>query len=435
MRMPLRQLLFLCLLTTATLAQAATSALGDDTWVRYDDADKPVIQFYFYWSNKCPHCAEALPYIDDLSILRTDIDLHSYQLVGEPDNVARYQVMASAMGEEARSVPAFILCNTMVTGYDAAITPGQLESLLNRCKRYVTTHHTVTGFRGLAQQPIVLNLPFVGAIEAGVSSLPVITVLIAGVDAFNPCAFFVLMFLLSLMLHTGKRRRMLLVGGVFVFFSGLLYFLFMTAWLNLFRVIGHLDAITIGAAIVALLIGLVNIKDFFWFKQGVSLTISDQAKPKLFQRMRNLLQARSLPTLMLAASGLALFANLYEFLCTAGFPMVYTRILTLSDLSSLQYYAYLLLYNIVYVIPLLVIVLLFVITMGARKLQEGEGRGLKLLSGSMMLSLGVVLLLAPNLLQNLTATMLLLLAAVTLAAVIAYLQKLIPKRHTSTRAD
>ena len=284
----------------------------------------------------------------------------------------------------------------------------------------------------MEQEPIVLHLPFVGAIEAGVSSLPVITVLIAGVDAFNPCAFFVLMFLLSLMLHTGKRQRMLLVGGVFVFFSGLLYFLFMSAWLNLFRVIGHLDAITMGAAVVALLVGLINIKEFFWFKQGVSLTIPEQAKPKLFQRMRNLLQARSLLTLLVATSGLALFANLYEFLCTAGFPMVYTRILTLSDLSSMQYYAYLLLYNLVYVIPLLLIVVVFVITMGVRKLQEGEGRQLKLLSGSMMLTLGVVLLLAPDLLQNLLTTVLLLVVAIVVTLMLGYVYKQIQKRRTTS---
>jgi len=259
----------------------------------------------------------------------------------------------------------------------------------------------------------------------------VITVLIAAVDAFNPCAFFVLMFLLSLMLHTGQRRRMLLVGGVFVFFSGLLYFLFMTAWLNLFRVIGHLEAITIGAAVVALLIGSINIKDFFWFKRGVSLSISESAKPKLFQRMRSLLQTRSLLTLILAASGLALFANLYEFLCTAGFPLVYTRILTLSELSSLQYYSYLLLYNTVYVMPLLVIVLLFVMAMGTRKLQEGEGRLLKLLSGSMMLMLGLVLLFAPDVLQDLLMTLLLLIASIMVALILGYIHKRIRQRHTS----
>ena len=428
----MRQLLILCLLFTATSLQAATTTLGDDTWYTYDSAGKPVIQFYFYWSNKCPHCAEALPYVDNLTILRTDVDVHSYQLVGEPDNVARYEVMASALGQEARSVPAFVLCNTMLTGFDPEVTPQQLEGLLNRCQQHLVTHHTLTGFRGIENEPIVLHLPFVGAIETSVSSLPLMTLMIAGIDAFNPCAFFVLMFLLSLMLHTGKRRRMLLVGGVFVFFSGLLYFLFMSAWLNLFRVIGHLDAITIGAALVALIIGLINIKDYFWFKQGVSLTISEQAKPKLFQRMRNLLQARSLPTLLLATSGLALFANLYEFLCTAGFPMVYTRILTLSELSTLQYYAYLLLYNIIYVIPLLVIVLVFVISMSVRKLQETEGRQLKLLSGNMMLILGLVLLLTPTLLQNFLASLLLVVAAILLTLLLGMLDRQFHKRALNT---
>ena len=424
----MRRYLLLLILFSAPCLQAATVTLGDDTWYTQDATGKPIFQLYFYWSNKCPHCAEALPYVDNLAVLRTDLDVRSYQLVGEPDNVARYQVMASSLGEEARTVPAFFLCNTMLTGFDPEVTPQQLEGLLTRCKQHVLTHQTLTGFRGMEQEPIVLHIPFVGAIDAGVSSLPIITLLIAGVDAFNPCAFFVLMFLLSLMLHTGKRRRMLLVGGVFVFFSGLLYFLFMSAWLNLFRVIGHLDAITMGAAVVALLVGLINIKDFFWFKQGVSLTISEQAKPKLFQRMRTLLQARSLPAMLLAASGLALFANLYEFLCTAGFPMVYTRILTLSELTNMQYYAYLLLYNLVYVIPLLVIVLLFVVAMGARKLREAEGRVLKLLSGSMMLTLGLVLLITPNVLQNLVATVLILVGAILLSVLLAYLERLARKR-------
>lgn len=428
----MRRIWLLVLVFAATTASATTTVPGEDTWYRLDNAGNPVIHFYFYWSNKCPHCTDALPIVENLAVIHPDLALHSFQLAGEPDNVARYEVMASALGAEARSIPAFFLCNTMLTGFDPKETPQQLESLLDRCRRYIATHHSLSGFRGMAQQPIVLHLPFVGAVEAGVSSLPVITILIAAVDAFNPCAFFVLMFLLSLMLHTGQRRRMLVVGGVFVFFSGLLYFLFMSAWLNLFRVIGHLSAITVVAAVVALLIGLINVKDFFWFRQGISLTISEQAKPRLFQRMRTLLQARSLPTLLFAASGLALFANLYELLCTAGFPMVYTRILTLSELSGMQYYAYLLLYNFVYVIPLLVIVLLFALTVGARKLQESEGRMLKLVSGSMMLMLGLVLLIAPDLLQNLLATLLLLVAAILLALLLGYVHKRLQRRRTTS---
>ncbi|MEJ2439979.1 MAG: hypothetical protein P8Z72_09960 [Gammaproteobacteria bacterium] len=427
----MRKLLVLGLLLIAGVAQAATTALGEQTWFQRDSAGKPIISFYFYWSNQCPHCAAALPVVHDLAVLHPDLSLHSYQLVGQPDNVARYQVMASALGEEARSVPAFFLCNTMLTGFDPQVTPRQLESLFDRCKQHITTHTSLAGFNGMQPSPIVMHLPYFGAIEAGVSSLPLITVLIAGVDAFNPCAFFVLLFLLSLMLHSGGRRRMLLVGGIFVFASGLLYFLFMSAWLNLFRAIGHLDAITLAAGLVALLVGMINIKDYFWFRRGLSLTISEQAKPRLFQRMRRLLQARSLPTMLLAASGLALFANLYEFLCTAGFPMVYTRILTLSHLSDVEYYAYLLLYNLVYVIPLFLIVIVFVISMGVRKLQQGEGRVLKLLSGTMMLGLGLVLLLVPDLLQNVFATLLLLLLAIVVTFTLNTAYNMFQKRKLS----
>ena len=129
--------------------------------------------------------------------------------------------------------------------------------------------------------------------------LPFLTLVIAGADAFNPCAFFVLLFLLSLMVRSGSRSRMLLIGGVFVFVSGLLYFLFMAAWLNVFRWIGELTAITFVAGLIAIGIALINIKDYFWYKQGVSLTIPDSAKPGLYARTRDIVGAGSLPAMLL----------------------------------------------------------------------------------------------------------------------------------------
>ena len=98
---------------------------------------------------------------------------------------------------------------------------------------------------------------------------------------------------------------------------------------------------------------------------------------------------------MLGTIVLAMAANTYELLCTAGFPMVYTRVLTLADLPVPTYYLFLVLYNVVYVLPLALIVGAFVITLGSRKLQEREGRALRLLSGFMMLGLGTTLLVAP----------------------------------------
>jgi uncharacterized membrane protein HdeD (DUF308 family) len=117
---------------------------------------------------------------------------------------------------------------------------------------------------------------------------------------------------------------------------------------------------------------------------------------------------------------LALAANAYELLCTAGFPLVFTRILTLADLSAPAYYAYLALYNLVYVLPLLVIVIIFVVTLGARKLKEGKGRMLKLLSGLMMLGLGLVLLLAPEAFSHPLTALTLIVAALAVTALVAW---------------
>ncbi|MDT8281619.1 MAG: hypothetical protein RQ982_02270 [Gammaproteobacteria bacterium] len=186
----------------------------------------------------------------------------------------------------------------------------------------------------------------------------------------------------------------------------------MAAWLNLFIYLGELRLITLIAGCIAVLIALLNIKDYFWFKKGFSLSISDNEKPKLIDRIRHLLRLDSVVTVVFATIILAIVANSYELLCTAGFPMVYTRILTLRSLPIDSYYLYLLFYNLIYIVPLLFIVVLFTVKLGSRKLSEHEGMVLKLLSGVMMFLLGVLLVISPQLLSNVLAAASLLLLAV-----------------------
>ena len=250
--------------------------------------------------------------------------------------------------------------------------------------------------------------------------MPVLTLVLAGMDAFNPCAFFVLLFLLSLLVHAKSRTRMAIVGGTFVLFSGLVYFVFMAAWLNVFLIAGELRVITFIAGLVALLVAVLNIKDYFWFKAGPSLSIPDAAKPGLFKRMREVVTTGNMGPMLLGTVLLAIVANSYELLCTAGFPMVYTLTLTRAhDLATWQYYAWLAVYNVIYVIPLLAIVVVFTRTMGARKLSEAEGRVLKLVSGFMMLGFALVLLFAPAMLTNALVSMGVLALAVIASIVIA----------------
>lgn len=245
----------------------------------------------------------------------------------------------------------------------------------------------------------ILDTPF-GEIDLADYSLPVLTIVLGGIDSVNPCSFFVLLFLLSILVYTKSRKRMILIGSIFIFFSGFIYFLLMTAILNVILISAQQVIIAVIAGIIAIIFGALNIKDFFFFKKGPSASIPDSQKPRLYKQMRNLVKVTSVPSLIAGTIILAFSANTVELLCSFNLPFIYTTILASYNLSSFDYYLYIFAYNLVYIIPLLIIVSAVVLTMGRWKLSEFQGRMLKLFSGVMIFSLGEILLLNPNALSN-----------------------------------
>ncbi len=359
---------------------------------------KPPVDVHFFWSARCPHCLEARPFVLALPDRVEGVNLHDLEISRSRENAGRYVAMAGALGERASAVPAFLFCGEMHVGWESAATTGaMLLERLRACRERARGGSTAAA----GGAPAEFELPWLGRVQVDALSLPMFTVVIAGLDAFNPCAFFVLLFLLGLLVNQRQRGRMLLIGGTFVLISGLMYFAFMAAWLNLFRLLDGLAWVTAAAAVLAIVIGAINVKDYFAFKQGVSLSIPKSRLPRIYQRGRAVLSAGSLPAMLGATVVLGTAANFYELLCTAGFPMVYTRVLTLHGLPASAHYLYLALYNLIYVIPLLAIVLAVTFATGRRQLTEREGRLLKLMSGLMMLGLGLLLLLAPERLSSL----------------------------------
>jgi len=414
---------FIVLISLALLVPASISAESINTsWVHISPEGEKIVRFHFFWSKTCPHCQKAKPFINKLAQTYEWLELNSYEITESRENAALYRTLAEELGENKFAVPAFMFCEQIVIGYlDEQTTGEHLRDKLLNCRASLVKDKNEASVQGEEKEKFVL--PFLGEFDPQGMSLPVFTIIIAGLDAFNPCAFFVLLLMLSLLVNAKDRKRMLLIGGIFVFFSGFIYFIFMAAWLNLFLYMGEIRIITIIAAVVAIGISSINIKDYFLFKKGVSLSIPDSAKPGLYERIRKLMNASSLPTMILGTIMLAIVANSYELLCTAGFPMVFTRLLTLHDLTSWGYYLYLLFYNIIYVIPLLIVVLVFAKTLGARKLSEKEGRVLKLVSGLMMLELGVLLLFAPDMLSHLLTAVSLIAGAILLTCGIVCFDK------------
>ncbi len=338
----------------------------------------------------CPHCADAEAYLADLHRQHPDLTIVYHDVVADPAALARLRALSDAHGASPAGVPTFVAGDRLLVGFDTPATSGpRLRALL-----------------GLASAPARapprrVDLPLVGPVDVDDLGLPLFTVVLGLLDGFNPCAMWALLYLLSLLVNLHDRRRMALVGGTFVLVGGLLYFAFMAAWLEIFLLVGYSRALQVALGLVALTMGAINIKDFFAFGRGPSLSIPARAKPALYRQVRRILRAENLPAALAAVAVLSGLVNVVELLCTAGFPALYTQILTTYDQPAWSYYGYLALYNLAYVLDDSVMLIIAVVTLSKRKLQERGGRLLKLVSGAVIAALGLVLLLFPDALTRL----------------------------------
>lgn len=268
---------------------------------------------------------------------------------------------------------------------------------------------------------------FFGEIDLSDLSIPVLTVILGAMDSINPCSFFILLFLLSILLYTKSRKRMILVGGIFIFCSGLIYFLIMIFLLKTFQLTDEQTIINILAGIIGIIFGIINIKDFFFFKKGPSASIPESQKPKLYKQMRKIVKITSIPSLIFATIILAISANTVELLCSLNLPVIYTAILNSHSLNTFDNYMYIFFYNLIYIIPLLVITAVVVITLGRKKLSEFQGRMLKLFSGIMIFSLGEILLINSNILSDVSIAIQILLLSLVITFTVYLISKFLEK--------
>ncbi len=431
------QLLFVLILTGAALMPAASAGAATA------NADHPIL--YFFWGEGCPHCQKEKQFLRTLQERYPELEMRWFETWDHPQFKEMAEAMRNAFDITRASVPMTFIGDWHTVGYLSDDTTGlEIEEQIVECIRNGCVDALQkTGPRKIVWQimqearannpqgwqlfpatvaprteqfapvpeekptppekkPIRVPIPVIGTVEFNVSriGLPLFTIIIGGLDGFNPCAIWVLCFLLTLMMYAKSRKKIFLIGGIFVITSGVIYFLSMTIWFEVLKQFINIHFLTLAVGIVAIVMGLINCKEFFYFKQGLfSLTIPESAQPKLFKRMRTVLNTTALPSMIAGTIVLAVTANMIELLCTAGFPMIFAKVLILQDVPEWQKYGYLVLYNVMYVVPLLIIVSIFGWKMGGRKLTEKEGRWLKLMSGGMMLALGIILVWKPDLLR------------------------------------
>lgn len=409
----------------------------------------PII--YFFWGDGCPHCAEAEPFLEGLQQKYPQLEVRAFEVWYNEDNQNKLQQMAANFNFKPRAVPTIFLGEQYWTGWND-ILGSQIEEAVKAC---LLNGCPDAGSVKLAQNPSpsatppapvptesssssqviptlsteppgdYMDVPLIGRIDLSKQSLFLSTLLISLVDGVNPCSVWVLTMLLALVVHTGSRKKILIIGLVFLTITAGVYAIFIAGLFTIFTVVNYLKWIQLGVSLIALVLAVINIKDYFWYKEGVSLTISDKEKPGLFQKMRNVLAASSgsFWGLITATAALGFGVSMVEFSCTAGFPVLWTNMLTANQVGKLEFSLLLVVYMFIYQLDELVIFLAAVFTLKATRMQEKYGRILKLLGGVLMLTLAVVMIINPALMNTLANSLIIFGAAFVGAILILLLHR------------
>jgi thiol-disulfide isomerase/thioredoxin len=375
------------------------------------------VVIYLFWGDGCPHCAAAKPFLNGLTQRYPNIELRMYEVWYVDTNRDLLINMAASYGFEPHAVPTIMIGNQYWEGYNDQIAQ-EIEHMVQTCSSNGCIDKGVGVIPGLSatdeqvSQPAIENntsdaitLPLVGTIHLNSQSLWVSTALISFVDGVNPCSIWVLSMLLAITLHTGSRKKVVTIGLIFLTVTAGVYALFIAGLFTIFSVVSFIGWIQIIVALVALFFGLVNVKDYFWYKEGLSFTIADAKKPGIYQKMRRLVDAsQSFWGLAGATAVLAAGVSLIEFSCTAGFPVLWTNILVAQKVTTFTFVLLLLLYLLIYQLDELAIFFVAVFTLKASRLEEKHGRILKLIGGVLMLTLASVMLVNPALMNNLSSS-------------------------------
>lgn len=372
-------------------------------------AEQYPLTIYVFWAEGCPHCEREIGFTRQWADKEPHVRIHYLEVTRKPENEKAFASIIRYFGIQRPGVPLTVIGERFFLGYDDEATTGEtikaaakacLQSTCNDVVRPLLVGTEWEGLRepfvGAHDAPKELRLPVFGKISVAHVSLPLLTVMLAAVDGFNPCAMWTLVFLISLLIGLRDRFRMWVLGGIFIITSAAVYFLFMAAWLNVLLFLGMLLWIRLLIGMLALGGGGYYLHEYFFNPEAVCKVTAPGARRRVFDKLRALTGERSF---LLAVAGITLLAfavNLVELICSAGIPAVYTQVLALSNLPSWQHYAYLSLYILVFMLDDLIVFFVAMKTLQVTGLTGAYVRHAHAIGGAVLIAIGLMLLFKPE---------------------------------------
>ena len=376
--------------------------------------DKNLVNIYFFHSDTCPHCKQENELLKKLEKEHDNIRIYRYEVFTD-NNQELYKKSAELLNTKAKGYPFTIIGNKTYLGFSKENSAKQFEAAINYYSQY--------GYKDLIGEYLKdIELPsyeikdtdpdvdefinkytdktidtIFGSISTKNLTLPVISILIGLVDGFNPCAMWVLLFLISMLLGMKDRKKMWILGLTFLLTSALIYLFFMIAWLNLANLLTSVTIIRVIIGLVAITGAIINIRAYFKERKTNGCNVVDDKKRnKIFDKIRKFTSEKNFFLALIGVITLAASVNIVELACSAGLPVMFIEILSMNNLSIIEETIYIFLYMFFFLIDDIVVFFIAMRTMELTGFSTKYGKLSKIVGGILLLLIGLLLIFKPE---------------------------------------
>ena len=399
-------------------------------------ADEKVINIHLFYGNGCPHCAAEEEFLSDYLKDRTDVKLYKYEVWYDSNNQELLSKVQKEMGTTNKNgVPFTVIGKKTIVGYADGVTDEQIKDTINyylnndyrdyageitgKVKKTEVKEDTTKDeskaedkkenkiekaddTKDSDQTDENVTVPVLGKINAKKVSLPILAVVLGFVDGFNPCAMWILIFLITMLFNMKDRKKMWILGLTFILTSGIVYLMFMLAWLNLATFISKIAFIRLLIAVIALVVGLINVYKYIdsLKKKDEGCDVVDKKdRKKIMEKIISITREKKFIIALLGIMVLAASVNIIELMCSIGIPLLFTQILAMNNLSTFSYMIYMFIYIFFFLIDDIVIFVISMVTLKVTGLSTKYTKYSHLVGGIIMLIIGLLLIIKPELLM------------------------------------
>lgn len=368
------------------------------------------LNIYLFYGDGCPHCAEEEKFLNEYLKDKNDINLHKYEVWYNKENRDKFNEIHKLLNDKGSGIPYLIIGNNSITGFTNESTPDRIRSTINYYKNIDYTdkvgiylgvisenNNNQIEEENLKYEENKFDIPILGSKKAKEVPLLISSIIIGLVDGFNPCAMWILIFLISMLLGMQNKKRMWILGITFLLSSASVYFLFLISWLNLAVFLNQIVYIRLGIASVAVIFGSISILKFLNKKEDDGCEVVDSKNRKrIINAIKKIVKEKSFILAILGIVLLALSVNIIELLCSLGLPVMFTEILAVNNIDKNMQIVYSLIYVFFFLIDDIIVFVIAMKTLEIKAISNRFGKYSHLIGGVIMLIIGALMILKPQ---------------------------------------